>query len=70
MIIAGKSTRRSQETQAADRAFLRKTAGLEEGAGHLERVIGMGVMGLGGLIAIVGGVLFLVIVFKSMWPKK
>lgn len=48
----------------------RKTAGLEEGAGHLERVIGMGVMGLGGLIAIIGGILFLVIVFKSMWPKK
>ena len=48
----------------------RKTAGLEEGAGHLERVIGMGVMGLGGLIAIIGGILFLVIVFKSMWPEK
>lgn len=48
----------------------RKTAIIEQGADHLERVIGMGVMGLGGLIAIIGGILFLVIVFKSMWPKK
>ncbi|MDH5368387.1 MAG: cbb3-type cytochrome c oxidase subunit I [Gammaproteobacteria bacterium] len=48
----------------------RKTAGLEQGADHLERVIGMGVMGLGGLIAIIGGIMFLVIAFKSMWPQK
>ncbi|MCW8901142.1 MAG: cbb3-type cytochrome c oxidase subunit I [Gammaproteobacteria bacterium] len=48
----------------------RKTAGIEQGADHLERVIGMGVMGLGGLIAIIGGIMFLVIAFKSMWPQK
>lgn len=48
----------------------RKTAGADQGLDNLERVIGMGIMGLGGLIAIIGGVIFLVIVFKSMWPKK
>lgn len=48
----------------------RKTAAIEQGADHLERVIGMGVMGLGGLIAIIGGIMFLVITFKSMWPQK
>jgi hypothetical protein len=30
----------------------------------------MGLMGLGGLVAVVGGILFLVIVFKAMWPEK
>ena len=29
----------------------------------------MGIMGLGGMIAIIGGILFLVIVFKAMWPR-
>lgn len=48
----------------------RKTAGLDQGLESMERVIGMGVMGLGGGIAVIGGILFLVIVFKSMWPKK
>lgn len=48
----------------------RKTAGIEQGVDHLERVIGMGVMGLGGLIAIIGGIMFLVIAFRSMWPQK
>ena len=48
----------------------RKTAGLDQGLDGMERVISMGVMGLGGGIAVIGGILFLVIVFKSMWPKK
>jgi len=48
----------------------RKTAGLNQGLDNLERIIGMGIMGLGGLIAVIGGIMFLVIVFKSMWPNK
>ncbi len=48
----------------------RKTAGVEQGLVDLERIIGMGVMGLGGFIAVIGGIMFLVIVFKSMWPNK
>jgi len=48
----------------------RKTAGADQGLDGIERVIGMGIMGLGGLIAVIGGIMFLVIVFKSMWPRK
>ncbi len=48
----------------------RKTAGLDQGLVDYERIIGMGIMGLGGLIAIIGGIMFLVIVFKSMRPAK
>ena len=48
----------------------RKTAGSEQGLDNIGEIVGMGVMGLGGLIAIIGGVLFLVIVFKAMWPEK
>lgn len=48
----------------------RKTAGAAQGLDGIERVIGMGIMGLGGLIAVIGGTIFLVIVFKSMWPRK
>ena len=46
----------------------RKTAGTDQALDNLERVISMGFMGLGGLIAVIGGILFLVIVFKAMWP--
>jgi len=48
----------------------RKTAGADQGLEDVERIIGMGIMGLGGLIAVIGGVMFLVIVFKAMWPDK
>ncbi|MCP3670381.1 MAG: cytochrome c oxidase subunit I [Gammaproteobacteria bacterium] len=48
----------------------RKTAGSAQGLESIEKIAGMGVMGLGGLIAIIGGVMFLVIVFKAIWPKK
>ena len=48
----------------------RKTAGTAQGLDDMERIIGMGIMGLGGLIAVIGGFMFLVIVFKSMWPQK
>lgn len=48
----------------------RKTAGVDQGLDGIERIIGMGVMGLGGLIAVIGGIMFLVIVFKSMWPRN
>ena len=48
----------------------RKTAGAEQGLKSIQEIVGMGVMGLGGMIAIIGGILFLVIVFKAMWPQK
>ena len=48
----------------------RKTAGAAQGLDSLPEVLGMGMMGLGGLISIIGGVLFLVVMLKSMWPEK
>jgi len=48
----------------------RKTAGGDQELAGIEQIAGMGLMGLGGLIAVVGGVLFLVITFKAMWPER
>ena len=48
----------------------RKVAGPEQVLANLEQVAGMGLMGLGGLIAIVGGVLFVLIVAGSMWRGR
>ena len=41
----------------------RKTSG---GLEQIEQIAGMGLMGLGGLISIIGGILFLVLVYRSM----
>ncbi|HFD79215.1 MAG TPA: cytochrome C oxidase subunit I [Gammaproteobacteria bacterium] len=48
----------------------RKTAGLAQGLDSLEKIIGMGMMGLGGLIAIVGGLLFVVVALGAMWRGR
>lgn len=45
----------------------RKTAGAAQGLDSLERVVSMGLMGAGGFIAIIGGILFLVVVFSSIF---
>jgi heme/copper-type cytochrome/quinol oxidase subunit 1 len=44
----------------------RKTAGLEQGINRIGEIAGMGLMGLGGLISVVGGLLFLVVAYKSI----
>jgi hypothetical protein len=44
----------------------RKTAGLAQGVDRLGEVAGMGLMGLGGLISVVGGLLFLVVCYRSV----
>ena len=44
----------------------RKTAGLAQGVDRLGEVAGMGLMGLGGLISVIGGLLFLVVCYKSI----
>jgi hypothetical protein len=44
----------------------RKTAGLAQGVDRLGEIAGMGLMGLGGLISVVGGFLFLVVCYKSI----
>ena len=48
----------------------RKTAGSAQGLESFEKIFSMGLMGLGGLIAIIGGILFLIVVFRAMWPEK
>ncbi len=47
----------------------RKTAGAAQGLDTLAQKAGMGLMGLGGLIAIIGGVVFLVIVLRAIYKK-
>jgi hypothetical protein len=44
----------------------RKTAGLAQGVDRLGEVAGMGLMGLGGLISVIGGLLFLLVAYQSI----
>jgi cytochrome c oxidase subunit 1 len=44
----------------------RKTAGLAQGLERVGEIAGMGLMGLGGLISVIGGLLFLVVAYKSL----
>lgn len=44
----------------------RKVAGAAQGLQGFAQTAGMGLMGLGGLVAVVGGIIFLVVVFKAM----
>jgi hypothetical protein len=48
----------------------RKTAGAAQGLDSLERVISMGLMGLGGLVSIIGGFLFLFIVLRVLLGSR
>lgn len=45
----------------------RKTAGAEQGLDSLAKTAAMGVMGLGGLIAVIGGVMFVWMALKRLW---
>ncbi len=47
----------------------RKTAGLAQGVDRFGEIAGMGLMGFGGLISVIGGLLFLVVAWKSMRAK-
>jgi hypothetical protein len=47
----------------------RKVAAAEQGLDAVGKIAGMGLMGIGGLIAIAGGVVFLVLVLKSL-PRR
>lgn len=44
----------------------RKTAGLAQGVDRVGEIAGMGLMGLGGLISVMGGLLFLIVVYRSI----
>jgi cytochrome c oxidase subunit I len=47
----------------------RKTAGAAQGLDTLSAKAAMGVMGIGGLLAIVGGILFVLVVIKAYRPR-
>lgn len=47
----------------------RKVAGAAQGLDSIERIAGMGLMGLGGLLSAVGGFMFIVIVLKALMVK-
>lgn len=44
----------------------RKTPGLAQGLDRFGEIAGMGLMGLGGLISVIGGLLFLVVCYRSV----
>ncbi|MFK5971567.1 MAG: cbb3-type cytochrome c oxidase subunit I [Candidatus Marithrix sp.] len=44
----------------------RKTAGAAQGLDSIQQVAGMGLMGFGGMISIIGGIIFLVVVLRAM----
>lgn len=48
----------------------RKVAGSAQGLATLKEIASMGLMGIGGLIAVIGGFLFLIIAIRAMWPYK
>lgn len=48
----------------------RKTAGLAQGLDRFGEVAGMGLMGLGGLVSVIGGLLFLIVAIKSMRNRQ
>jgi len=48
----------------------RKTAGSAQGVDQLGETLGMGLMGLGGLVSVIGGVLFLVVVLEAVFGRR
>lgn len=48
----------------------RKIAGEGQSLDNIQQTAGMALMGFGGLIAVIGGVLFLYIVVRAMWPRQ
>ena len=48
----------------------RKVAGAAQALDSVGRVTGMGLMGVGGLISIAGGFLFIYVCYRSMWPGR
>jgi len=48
----------------------RKIAGSGETLDNMQQTAGMALMGIGGLIAVIGGILFLVVVIRAMLPSS
>lgn len=47
----------------------RKTAGVEQGLDSMVKIAAMSVMGLGGLIAVIGGVMFVWMAGRRLWLR-
>jgi len=48
----------------------RKVAGADQVLRGFEQVAAMGLMGLGGLAAVAGGILFIVVVGRALWTSS
>ncbi|MBD3648889.1 MAG: cbb3-type cytochrome c oxidase subunit I [Pseudomonadales bacterium] len=48
----------------------RKVAGAAQGLDSIERIAGMGLMGLGGLISAIGGLMFVIIALKALLNRQ
>jgi len=48
----------------------RKVAGGEQVLRTTEQIAGMGLMGLGGLLAVAGGIVFAIVVLRSLWTSS
>lgn len=48
----------------------RKTAGLAQGVDRIGEIAGMGLMGFGGLISVIGGLLFLIVAYISIRGRR
>ena len=48
----------------------RKTAGLAQGVDRLGEIAGMGLMGFGGLVSVIGGLLFLIVCYRSIRGRR
>jgi len=48
----------------------RKTAGVAQGLEGLGQTAGMGLMGLGGLVSVIGGLLFLIVAWRSLRARQ
>ncbi|MDH4326426.1 MAG: cytochrome C oxidase subunit I, partial [Betaproteobacteria bacterium] len=48
----------------------RKVAGAEQVLRGAEQIAAMGLMGLGGLAAVAGGLLFVIVVLRSLWTSS
>ncbi|MGE5468331.1 MAG: cbb3-type cytochrome c oxidase subunit I [Ignavibacteria bacterium] len=47
----------------------RKVAGADQALTALPQKLGMAMMGLGGLVAVIGGLMFVVLCLRAMWPS-
>lgn len=48
----------------------RKTAGVDQGVDRLGEIAGMSLMGLGGLVSVIGGLMFLLVAYHSLRNRK